>query len=138
MWMTDREGWMVGAGWDVPLFWRARRASVDRAQAASDRAAAEVVATTTGVDADVAMARTEVDRAEAVLALRRDRLVPLARERLETARIELSSGEAEFADVLRAERDLLDAEAELVDAESARRSALLRWRHAAGAPLEAP
>ncbi|MCB9697723.1 MAG: TolC family protein [Alphaproteobacteria bacterium] len=119
MWPMPEHRWMVELGAEVPLHVGARRAEVDAASARLAATRATATALEDRADAEVEAARLGAVAAADRWALLDERLLPLARQRLEASRIAFETGAGGFDDVVDAERALLDAERAALDATAA-------------------
>lgn len=129
MWPMPQHRWMVGIAIDVPLEIRARRAAVEQAQAEQRRAEYETAARELEVRSEVEQARLRIEEARDAIALYRERLLPTARQRIDTALAAYTTGTGGLEMVLDAERALREVELAHEDAstELHRRHAEL-WR----------
>lgn len=125
MWMDAPHRFMVGVAIEVPIFQGFRRAATRSAEAEAASVEEERTSRTTAILVEVERARIEVEASERTIALVRERILPPARARLESAQIAYQAGRGPFASVVEAERALRNAEldAELLRAEHARRLA---------------
>lgn len=112
MWDHVPHRWMVEVGTEIPLHLRARHDAVDAASArlAERRSALDAATDQARLEAD--SSRRMAEAAAARWTLLQERMLPVARQRLEAARIAFETGAAGFDEVVDAERDLLDAERE--------------------------
>lgn len=118
MWMEPAHQWMVGVGLEVPLQVGRRAAAIQEADATLRRARAQAEAVQDAVAVEVADARLAVAAARADVGVLQERLLPLARERLEAATSGLSTGRNAFIDVIDAARALRDADLSLAEARA--------------------
>lgn len=125
MWPMPQHRWMVGISIDVPLEIRARRAAVEQATAQHRQAEYEAAARELEVRSEVEQARLRIEEARAALVLYRDRLLPAARQQIETALTAYTTGMGGLELVLEAERALRELELGHEDA-----STELHRRHA--------
>lgn len=123
---------LIGINIGLPLQIDSRKAAQDEAAARLAGAQSDLARATNDAAVEVEQARVEADEARKVAELYRDRILPVARERLEAALSALESGRRGLSAALEAEKHLRTAELEreTVVAESHRREAALS--HAAG------
>lgn len=110
MWPHEDHRWMVGLSVDVPVAVGARHGAVDAARA--ERAAAEARLARALDDAMAEQHRSwlEADAARRAWELLAGRLVPVAAQRTDAARIAFEADRLDFQDLVEAERALLEAE----------------------------
>ena len=139
MWPDPAMRPMVGLSFTVPLDQGKYRAEIDGAHAQARRAEYDLENQRAALLADLSAAYASTREAAKSLALYRDDLVPLARDALDVALSEYSSGQGGFLEVLTAEEHELDIELGLARAQSSyfRRLAELE-RLSGGGRLEAP
>ena len=127
MWDTPEHRWMVGLGVDLPLPSGRRAGAVEEADAMRAFHEAEAEQKADAARTEVAVALARLDESEHLVHLLAERIVPVARTRVETARAAFAASRAPFASAIEAERDLRSAELELEEglAECDRRSAEL-------------
>jgi outer membrane protein TolC len=101
---------MAGIGLRLPLQVGAIRSDVRQVQAQVAAAKAELAATRDEVLAEVERARRAVEESLAVARLYRERLLPLARQRLDAAQSAYMVGKSDFQAVLEAEQALREVE----------------------------
>lgn len=110
MWSDWQHRYMIGIGIEIPLQRSGRRASVERAQAEREKAAAELTSAADMLDEDRDRARREVAEAKAALDLDEKRSLPTARSRLDAALAGFTSGQNPFSSVVMAEHASRDVE----------------------------
>ena len=118
---------MVGLELNVPLSLGRRRAAVDQARAELEQARRERQRIEDDVRTEVVTARERLAEARHLLELRRDRLLPAARDRVAAVRAGFEAGRSDFDDWIEAERALRDADLAIESArtEASRRAAEL-------------
>lgn len=120
MWEMRDHRWMAGVALNIPLQLDRRRAASQEAEALLAQAVAEEQHARVELEVDVARTYLEVEAAQRVVTLHRDRLLPAAHAQVAAAEAGFIAGQSSFA--------------ALLDAERALRSAALRF-HAARAEL---
>ncbi|HEX4341529.1 MAG TPA: TolC family protein [Polyangiaceae bacterium] len=110
MWDMPEHRWMVGLGFNLPIWsgprgGRADEAAARRAQLESDAARLEASARTA-----VYVSVTRLRESEHVLRLYDERLLPVARARIEAARAGFTASRSPFTAVIDAERSLRTVE----------------------------
>ena len=118
MWSDPAMRPMVGLSFTVPLDQGKYRAEIDAAHAQVRRAEYDLENRRAALLADLSAAYVSTNEAAQSLALYRDNLVPLARDALDVALSEYSSGQGGFVEVLTAEEHELDAALGLARAQS--------------------
>lgn len=133
--------WRPSAGITLPI-WRDKvAAAIAAAQADKSAAQARLDAEQIGIAAEVASMLFLVRESTRTIGLLEQRLVPMGRQSLESARSAYTTARASFLDVLDAERQLLGFQTALIDARTRRELALaslsltLAAMPPAGAPL---
>lgn len=119
----------VGFSLNLPLELGRRRAALEQANAELARAKSEQQRTEDQVRLSVVTAALRVHEAHHLLELTRDRLLPVARDRLAAARVSYQTGQTNFPALIDAERGMRDAELsyeEAVTTLSRRRAELER------------
>jgi cobalt-zinc-cadmium efflux system outer membrane protein len=132
MWHDPEHRWMAGLGVSVPVWWSARRAAVDAADAAQTAAEADRAAAALDQGAAAVSDRVDLDAAYTTWSLLREAVLPLAHQRVDALRGAWVGGRGELGDVLMAERDLLDAELAVRDTIVAWHAAHVAWQADAG------
>lgn len=129
MWADVEHRFMLGVGLTIPLQLRALRAGVAEARAQSRQAARMAAAERDRVGEEVHTALARVSAADRIVALHTERLLPLARERVEAAQIGYESNTNDIDALIDAERELRSIELEMqrAVAELDRRRAELDW-----------
>jgi cobalt-zinc-cadmium efflux system outer membrane protein len=127
MWQMPEHRFMAGVSLNVPLQRTQRYGAVDEASAMRASSQSEAQSMTDAARAEAAVALRQLQQARNALQLYEQRLVPLARQRIEAARAGFSASQGSFMSVLEAERGLRAAELELELArgELGKRSAAL-------------
>jgi len=120
----------IGVAINIPLDRSKRRATLDAAQADTQRMRYELQDTRARLLADLAEARANTEQAAATIELYEHSLIPRTLENLSAARSEYGAGAGAFINVITAEQLKLNAELELERARAdhfAARAALERW-----------
>jgi len=112
MWDMPEHRWMVGLTFNVPIHAGRRGGAVDEANAASARMRSELARMSDMARTEVVVARRRVDEARHVLHVYEERLLPIARQRAEAARVAFVSSQAPFTTVIDAEKSLRRTELE--------------------------
>jgi outer membrane protein TolC len=119
MWDTPEHRWMVRLGFNLPVQTGRRGGAVEEAEAMRAQYAAEVDRLTDGARTQVAVALKRLEESVHVLHLMDDRLVPVARDEVDTARAAFVASQAPFVAVVDAEKNLraveLDRQMALAD-----------------------
>lgn len=113
MWSMPEHRWMAGVAFNLPLQRARRHGALDEAaamQAASENDVQDMLDWARG---EVAIAARRLHQAERALQLYEERLVPIARDRIEAARSGFIASQNSFMTVIEAERALREAELEL-------------------------
>ncbi|HXZ83909.1 MAG TPA: TolC family protein, partial [Myxococcota bacterium] len=97
---------MVGFEVELPLQLARKRAGVREARARLGQAENEAAERLDGARLELLRAQQELERAQGLRALYRDKLLPTARERVEAARAGFESGRNGFAELVDAEHEL--------------------------------
>ncbi|HEX4476577.1 MAG TPA: TolC family protein [Polyangiaceae bacterium] len=110
MWDMPEHRWMVGLGFNLPIWTGARGGAADeaaalRAQFESDACRMEASART-----QVYVSLKQLDESEHVLRLFEERLLPVARDQIEAARAGFTASRNPFMAVIEAERNLRTTE----------------------------
>jgi outer membrane protein TolC len=118
---------MAGVSLNVPLQRETRSGALDEARAMEMAAHHEVEGMTDAARAEIAVALRRRAAAVQAVTLYEQRLLPVARDRIEAARAGLVTSQSSFMTVIQAEHDLRAAELELemARADLSRRSAEL-------------
>jgi cobalt-zinc-cadmium efflux system outer membrane protein len=120
MWDMPAHRWMVGVSLDLPLQSSARDGAAGEARALRSQLEREAERSRDATRTQIYVALKQVEAAQHVLRLFETRLLPLARQRVETERAGFSTGRAPLTDVLDAERSLLELELEYQQARAER------------------
>jgi outer membrane protein TolC len=110
MWDTPEHRWMIGLGFSVPIQSARRGGAADEANAARARFEAEIARMSDAARTQVVVALRQLEESRHLLHLYEERLVPLARARIDAARTAFASGQGTFASVVEAEHALRDVE----------------------------
>jgi outer membrane protein TolC len=125
MWDMPAHRWMVGVGVNLPFFHLGRRrAAVDEAEARLQQTRREVARNEIQVKVDVEQTMLRLHQAYEAVRLYDERLLPVAKQQVESARIGFVSAGTPFVSVIEAERSLRGLE---LDAEMARADVVRRW-----------
>ena len=127
MWDMPQHRWMLGVGINVPLPNERRAGAIDEARATQARYESDAARMSSAARTEVFIALRRLGESDQVLSLFNDRLLPLARERVEASQAGLVAARTTFASVIEAQRGLRTVELEhmLAQAEHIRRSAEL-------------
>jgi outer membrane protein TolC len=127
MWDMPEHRWMVGLSFDVPLQSQGRRGAAEEAAAMREQLEAEAARMGDAARTAIVVALRRLEESEHVVTLYRERLVPLARSRIEAARAAFAASQGSFSAALDAEKTLRGAEldAELAGVDHDRRRAEL-------------
>jgi outer membrane protein TolC len=127
MWDMPEHRWMVGVGINLPLPTEWRAAAVDEAHAARAQYESEIERMSDMAKTQVYVALRKLDESEQVLALFRERLLPVAKRQIEVAQADFTTARAPFMAVIDAEKNLRSVELDhkLAQAECDRRHAEL-------------
>lgn len=131
--------WAIGPAVTVPLpLFDDGSARVEAARAAVEEARHRRAGEVHRIVGEVRTARARVVAALDALALARDRRLPLARRRRDEAEAVHRTGEADFGEVLLAERALLAARRSALEIETRAQVALIELHRAAGGGAREP
>jgi outer membrane protein TolC len=119
MWDMPEHRWMVGLGFNVPIWTGARGGSTDEADAMRAQFESEATRLEASARTQVYVALKQLDESKRVLRLFEQRLLPLARDQIDAARAGFTSSRVPFMAVIEAERNLRNVE---LDYEMARAS----------------
>lgn len=127
MWDMPEHRWMFGVGVNVPLPTEQREGSIAEARAARAQYESEVARMSAAARTEVYVALRRLEESERLLALYRDRLIPIATERVDAAESSFTASQAPFVSVIEARRSLrgVELELEVARAEYVRRIAEL-------------
>jgi len=110
LWDMQEKRFTVGVGINLPLDVSKRRAALGEAKANARRVELERVDRRAEIEGEVQRAFDAVDEARHVLALYRDKLVPLAEENLDAARADYQAGSGDFLNLVSAEKNLIETQ----------------------------
>jgi len=110
LWDREEKRFSVGLAINLPLGQRKRRAALDETRAAALRVEWQLQEQRAGIAGEVQRAYDAVTEARHVLALYRDKLLPLAEETLSAARADYEAGGGDFLDLASAEKNLFDTQ----------------------------
>lgn len=127
MWDMPEHRWMVGVGLNLPIFTGKRAGMVDEARAMQAELESEAARLTDAVRTQVFVAMKQVQESQHLLGLYETRLLPVARQRIDSARAGFITGQNMFGAVIEAEKSLrsLELEYEMAHAAYATRRAEL-------------
>jgi outer membrane protein TolC len=124
MWDMPEHRWMVGLSFNLPVPGGRRAGAVDEANAMEAQYEADAARTTDMARTQVAVALKHVEESSHVLHLMDERLLPIARDRVDAARAAFVASQAPFAAVVDAEKNLrgveLDRQMALADCDRRR------------------
>ncbi len=134
-WDRDEQRLALGLKVNVPLDQTKRQAALDEARATRMRTELAIAERRAAIAGEVQRAYDRVEEMRHVLALYRQKLLPLAAENLQAAQADYESGAGDFLTLLSAEQNLLRTEltATRARADYYRRLAMLEYS-AGGAP----
>jgi outer membrane protein TolC len=112
MWDMPEHRWMVGLSIDLPIQTGRRGGAVDEARAMRAQYEAEAARMTDMARTQVVVSLKQLDESAHVLHLYAQRLVPIARDRVEAARNAFTASQAPFATVIDAEKNLRQVQLE--------------------------
>lgn len=110
MWDTPEHRWMVGLGLSLPIQVERRAGMVDEANAARSRYQSEAVRLEDAARTQIIVALKQLEESKHVLHLFEERLLPIARSRIDAARASFVTSQNTFATVIDAEKALRSAE----------------------------
>lgn len=113
MWDMPEHRFMAGVALNIPLQRERRRGALDETVALRAASENEVQSMTDTARGEVAIALRQIEEAERGVQLYEQRLVPVARDRIEAARSGFIAAQNNFMTVIEAERGLRSAELEL-------------------------
>lgn len=133
LWNQQEKRLTVGVGINIPLQGK-RRAARDQAKAGLLRLGLERKSKVSQVLGAVQRAYDRVRESAHVIALYRDRLLPLAEENLAAARADYQAGSGDFLDLITAEKNLMQTQLQLERARADYHRRLSALERAAGGP----
>lgn len=110
MWDMPEHRWMVGLGFNLPLFASARAAAGDEARAMRAQYESEAARLEDSARAQAFIALKRLDESKQVLELFENRLLPVAKDQVDAARAGFIVSRNPFVAVMEAERNLRDVE----------------------------
>src|SRR5262249_48872698 len=117
MWDMPEHRWMVGLGFNLPVFTGQRAGAVEEARAMQKQFESDAARLESSARTGVYVARRQLDESKHVLELFETRLLPVAKDRIDAARAGFVVSRIPFMAVIEAERNLrrveLDYEAAL-------------------------
>jgi outer membrane protein TolC len=127
MWAMPEHRWMAGLALNVPLQRGRRHGAVEEAAAMRTAAEHEVARRTDEARAEIAVATLRVAEAREAVRLHEQRLLPLARSRVQTAQAGFVAGGGALASLIEIARDLRTVElnSQVMRAELSKRLAEL-------------
>ncbi|MGH8538493.1 MAG: TolC family protein [Gammaproteobacteria bacterium] len=134
-WDRDEQRLALGLSVNVPLDQTKRQAALDEARATRMRTELAIAERRAAIAGEVQRAYDRVEESKHVLALYRQKLLPLAAENLQAAQADYEAGAGDFLTLLSAEQNLLRTELTAIRARADyyRRLAMLEYS-AGGAP----
>jgi outer membrane protein TolC len=119
MWDTPEHRWMVGLGFNLPIWSGRRGGAVDEANAMRAQYEADAARLSDAARTQVAVALKRLEESDHVLHLMDERLLPVARDEVDAARAAFTASQAPFVAVVDAEKNLrgveLDRQVALAD-----------------------
>ena len=106
MWEMAQHHWMVGVGLNLPLQTGRRAAAADEARAARAQFQSDAARMTDAARTQVFVAQRQLEESVHVLGLLEQRLLPVARDRIDAARAGFIASQNAFTAVIEAERGL--------------------------------
>jgi len=127
MWEMAEHRWMVGVGINVPLPTEWRSGAVDEARAMRAMYQSEAERMTSMARTEVHVALRKLDESDRTLALFEQRIVPVARARVDAAQASFAASQSPLTMVIDAEKNLraVELERQLAQAERDQRRAEL-------------
>ncbi len=110
LWDREEKRFTVGLAINLPFGQSKRRAALSEARAAALRAEWQLQEQRAQVAGEVQQAFNAIEEARHVLALYREKLLPLAEETLSAARADYEAGGGDFLDLASAEKNLFDTQ----------------------------
>lgn len=110
--------WMLGVALNVPIQLARRRAAVDEAEARIARARSEYARKADAVRVHVAQSVRRLRESRHIVRLYESRLLPAARDQVESARAGFIAGQNSFLAVIEAQKNLLRVELQFQEAQA--------------------
>lgn len=110
MWDTPEHRWMVGLGFNLPIWTGARGGAVDEAAALHAQLESDASRLEASARTQVYVSFTQLEESERVLRLFEERLLPVARDQIDAARAGFTASRNPFMAVIEAERNLRTTE----------------------------
>ena len=110
MWDTPEHRWMVGLSFNLPVQTGRRRGAVDEANAMRAKYEADAARVSDMARTQVFVALKQLEEASHVLHIFEERLLPIARQRVDAARAAFISSQAPFVAAIDAEKNLRGVE----------------------------
>ena len=110
LWDPEEKRFTVGVGINLPLDQGKRRAAEDEARARMKQADWELIDEMSVIAGEVQRAYDRVEESRQVLALFRERLLPIAEENLEAAKLDYHAGIGDFLTLISAEENLMQTQ----------------------------
>jgi outer membrane protein TolC len=110
MWDAPQQRWMVGFGFNLPIWTGRRSGMVDEANAMRAQYEADAAQLSDAARTQVAVALKRVEESGHVLHLMDERLLPVARDEVDAARAAFIASQAPFVAVVDAEKNLRSVE----------------------------
>ena len=123
MWDMPEHRWMVGLGFNLPIFTGKRAGMADEARAMRAQFESDAVRMSDMARIQVFTSVKQLEESKHVLSLFETRLLPIARERIDAARAGFITGQNPFMAVVEAEKNLrgVELEYQVARADYARR-----------------
>jgi cobalt-zinc-cadmium efflux system outer membrane protein len=110
MWDMPEHRWMVGLGFNLPIFSGRRGGAADEAQAMRAQFESDALKLQDAARTQVFVALRQVEESKRVLELYERRLLPTARDQVEAARAGFTTSRNPFVAVIDAEKNLRSVE----------------------------
>jgi outer membrane protein TolC len=132
MWDMPEHRWMIGLGFNLPIWSGKRGGMADEARAMRARFDGEAARLSDAARTQVFVSLKRIEESEHVLRLFETRLLPIARERIDAARAGFVTGQTPFTAVIEAEKSLRGLELEYQAARAERSSRQAELERALG------
>ena len=106
MWDMPQHRWMVGVGFNLPIQSGPRGGAVDEARAMGAQFDSDVARLSDAARTQVFVSLKQLEESKHILALYEKRLLPVARQQIDAARVGFSTFQNPFGSVIDAERNL--------------------------------
>jgi outer membrane protein TolC len=117
MWDTPEHRWMIGLSFNLPLQIGRRGGAIDEARAMRAQFEADAARMSDMVRTQVQVSLKQLEESAHVLHIYKERLIPIARDRVDAARAAFTASQAPFVAVIDAEKGLRQTE---LDEQTAR------------------